>query len=66
MNGRQKLVKVDGAFVWNGKVEANKVDGEVKIDSGLVVMGGDSCFKGRGFESRYHILDRHFSHTYLL
>ena len=27
---------------------------------GLVVMGGDSRFKGRGFESRCHILDGHF------
>ena len=27
---------------------------------GLVVMGGDSCFKGRELESRHHILDGHF------
>ena len=27
---------------------------------GLVVMGGDSCSKGRGFESQCNILDRHF------
>ena len=27
---------------------------------GLVVMGGDSYSEGRGFESRHHILDRHF------
>ena len=33
---------------------------------GLVVMGGDSCSKGREFESWHHILDGHFSHTYLL
>ena len=26
-----------------------------------MVMGGDSCSKGREFESRYHILDGHFS-----
>ena len=26
---------------------------------GLVVMGGDSCPKGRGFESRCQILDGH-------
>ena len=25
----------------------------------LVVMGGDSCSKGRDFESRHHILDGH-------
>ena len=31
---------------------------------GLVVMGGDSCSEGRGFESRCRILDGHniFSH----
>ena len=27
---------------------------------GLVVIGGDSCFKGRGFESQNHFLDGHF------
>ena len=27
---------------------------------GLVVMGGDSCSKGRGFESLQHLLDGHF------
>ena len=27
---------------------------------GLVVMGRGSHSKGRGFESRYHILDGHF------
>ena len=27
-----------------------------------MVMGGDSCFQGREFESRQHILDAHFSH----
>ena len=25
-----------------------------------MVMGGDSCSKGRGFESRHHTLDGHF------
>ena len=29
-----------------------------------MVMGGDSCFKGREFESWHHILDEHFL-TYL-
>ena len=33
---------------------------------GLVVMGGDSCSEGRGFESRYHIQDGHFSHIFVL
>ena len=25
-----------------------------------MVMGGDSRYKGRGFESRHHLLDGHF------
>ena len=29
---------------------------------GLVVMGGDSCSEGRGFESQHYVLDGHFSH----
>ena len=33
---------------------------------GLVVRGGDSCSKGRQFESRHCILDGFFSHAYLL
>ena len=35
---------------------------------GLVVMGGDSCSKGRGFESRRRILDGHniFSHIFVV
>ena len=33
---------------------------------GLVVMGGDSHPKGRGFESRYRILDGHFSHLFVV
>ena len=32
---------------------------------GLVVMVGDSCVKGHGFESLHHILNGHF-HMYLL
>ena len=31
----------------------------------LVVMRGDSCSKGHEFESRQHILDEHFTNTYL-
>ena len=27
---------------------------------GPLVMGGDSCFKGCGFESRHRLLDGHF------
>ena len=33
---------------------------------GLVVMGGDSCSKGRECESWQHILDRHFSHLFVV
>ena len=33
---------------------------------GLVVMGGDSRSKGRGFESRHRILDGHFSHIFVV
>ena len=29
---------------------------------GLVVMGGDSCSKGREFEPQHRILDGHFKH----
>ena len=33
----------------------------------LVVMGGDSCSEGRGFESRHSILDGHFfTYKYLM
>ena len=44
---------------------------QVKIGSegdspGLVVMGEDSCSKGHEFKSQHRILDRHFSHMYLL
>ena len=33
---------------------------------GLVILGGNSCSKGREFESQHHILDGHFSHNCLL
>ena len=33
---------------------------------GLVVMGGDSCSKGRGFESQHPMLDGHFSHLFVV
>ena len=29
-----------------------------------MVVGGDSCFEGHGFESRQCILDGHFSHYF--
>ena len=31
-----------------------------------MVMGGDSRCKGRGFESRHHILDGHSSHIFVI
>ena len=31
---------------------------------GLVVMGGDSCSEGCGFEPQPCILDGHFSHLF--
>ena len=36
----------------------------IRLATGLVVMGGDSCAKGLEFKSRHHILDGHFF-TYL-
>ena len=33
---------------------------------GLVVMGRYSHSECRGFESRYHILDGHFSHIFVV
>ena len=34
----------------------------------LVVMGGDSCSEGRGFESQLRVLDGHgiFSHIFVV
>ena len=31
-----------------------------------MVMGGDSCSKGREFESRHRILDGNFSHLFVV
>ena len=31
---------------------------------GLVVMRGDSCSEGHGFESQHHMVDGHFSHLF--
>ena len=31
-----------------------------------VVMGGDSCSEGHGFESQHYILDGHFSHLFVV
>ena len=32
---------------------------------GLVVMGGDSCSEGFGFEFQHRIQDGHFSHIFV-
>ena len=32
----------------------------------LVVMAGDSCCKGCGFESEHRTLDGHFSHLFVV
>ena len=31
-----------------------------------MVVGGDSCSEGRGFESRHSILDGHFLHIFVV
>ena len=33
---------------------------------GLVVMRGDSCSEGCGFESQHRILNGHFSHIFVV
>ena len=38
---------------------------EVGRCTGLVVMGGDSCPEGCGFESQHRILDEHFSRIFV-
>ena len=64
-------------FRQSGEISPNLVTQNLLLDGylqdgkkmggspGLVVMGGDSRSEGRGFESRYHILDGHFF-AYLL
>ena len=36
------------------------------VQTGLVVMGGDSCSDGHGFESQHRILDGHFLHWFVV
>ena len=40
----------------------------IRLATGLVVIGGDLCSKGHGFESWHHILDGHkiFSHKFVV
>ena len=39
---------------------------QTKISPGVVVMGGDSCSRGCGFEFQHPILDGHFSHWFVV
>ena len=50
--------KIKRCTITSARIE--KMDGS----PGLVVMGGDSCPQGRGFESKHHKLDGHFSHIF--
>ena len=38
----------------------------IQKSPGLVVIGGDSCSKGCGFESQHRRLDEHFSHIFVV
>ena len=42
------------------KTNVDKEEGHNWAGPGLVVMGDNSCSKGRGFESQHHILDGHY------
>ena len=48
------------------KLSSNQTTGAAGGSPGLVVMGGDSCSKGRGFESQHRLLDGHFSHLFVV
>ena len=39
---------------------------QTKISPGVVVMGGDSCSRGCGFEFQHPTLDGHFSHWFVV
>ena len=55
------LVSFDGIVLANSfGVKSIIVGGS----PGLVVMGRDSRFEGRGFKSQHRILDGHFSHIF--
>ena len=49
-----------GLHLFSASIEINLRHQREGGSTGLVVIGGDSCFKGRGFESWHHILDGHF------
>ena len=49
------------------RYDSRVVNYDHRLATGVVVIGGHSCSKGRGFESRHHILDGHnIFHIYLL
>ena len=66
--GEYSLEKVSHQF-WPNSYFCLKIKMEISMgrSPGLVVMGGDLCSKGHGFESRHHILDGlNIFHVYLL
>ena len=65
LSGMKKLVKNRMVTSYSMNLDLSGKGKHIMGGSpGLVVMGGDSCSKGRGFESRRRILDGHdiFSH----
>ena len=59
---QHKSAEIQGSSVKLTIEKTNGYDGR----PGPVVMGGDSCSKGCEFESRHCILDRHFSHLFVV
>ena len=53
-------------FIKKSPSLLNSAQKYIGLKADLVVMGGDSCSKGREFESRFHILDGHFSHLFVV
>ena len=55
---------------YSVQIDASEINGsgiEVLDGSpGLVVVGGDSCSEGRGFNSQHCILDGQFSHPFVV
>ena len=45
--------------MYNSRVVIYNRRGFIRFATGVVVMGGDSCSKGREFKSWHHILDGH-------
>ena len=51
---------------YNSRVVIYKRKTFIRLATGLVGMGDDSCWRGRGFESWRYILDGHFSQWFVL